>query len=225
MNELQVTKQPILPLRAESFFDLAPAAMVAKAAEIANVLSDIIEKQKLYTLFNGKKHINVEGWQTLGSILGILPKEKRVVEHDDKSYEAEIELVSVRTGLVVGGASSYCGMDEGSWSRKPKFSRRSMAITRATGKAYKGAFGWIATLAGYASTPAEEMDGVDIKPTQDTQPSNIYAGTAEQNAQIKEWCEIHKIQPKDKLTLWTDIQGKSMPEILNVIQKLGEFLT
>lgn len=223
MNQLQVTKQTPPPQRTDAFFELPPQDMVKKASEIANVLSDVIEKQKLFTLFNGKKHINVEGWQTLGTILGILPKEKRVVEHEDKAFEAEIELVSVRTGLVVGGASSYCGMDEPNWARKPKFSRRSMAITRATGKAYKGAFGWIATLAGYASTPAEEMDGIAVATTSEKDRSNIYTGTSEQNDQIKQWISDFKINHDDIPKLKEAIVGKTMLQIESLTQKFGEF--
>jgi hypothetical protein len=36
-----------------------------------------------------------------------------------------------------------------------------MAVTRATGKAYRLAFSWIMNLAGYEVTPAEEMMGVN----------------------------------------------------------------
>jgi hypothetical protein len=35
-----------------------------------------------------------------------------------------------------------------------------MAQTRASSKALRQAFAWVAVLAGYAATPAEEMDGV-----------------------------------------------------------------
>lgn len=172
MSDELVVAERALPQRQSDFFSLGPKNMVEQATEIANVLSNIIETQKLYTFFKQKKHIQVEGWQTLGTILGILPKEKRVTEYPDGSFEAEMELINMKTGIVVGGASSYCGMDEPNWNTKPKFSRRSMAITRATGKAYRGAFGWIVTLAGYSATPAEEMDGVDVhvQPSQKTAP-------------------------------------------------------
>jgi hypothetical protein len=46
------------------------------------------------------------------------------------------------------------------WGSRPKYARRSMAVTRATGKAFRISFSWIMSLAGYATTPAEEMDGI-----------------------------------------------------------------
>jgi hypothetical protein len=48
-------------------------------------------------------------------------------------------------------------MDERTWSQRDAYARRSMAITRATGKAFRLGFSWIMTLAGYEPTPWEEM--------------------------------------------------------------------
>jgi hypothetical protein len=51
-----------------------------------------------------------------------------------------------------------------------------MAITRATGKAYRLGLSWIVTLAGYSPTPYEEMDGivVDEKPSKPTTPKKEF---------------------------------------------------
>lgn len=156
MNDLvPAEKKPVM------IFDVAPEERVAFATKIANALAPIIEKQKLFNQFGARKHVTVEGWTTMGAMLGILPKERNVVENKDGSYEAWVDLVSTSTGLVVGGASALCGMDEASWRQKPKHARRSMAVTRATGKAYRLGFAWIVRMAGYAETPAEEMPDQD----------------------------------------------------------------
>jgi hypothetical protein len=42
----------------------------------------------------------------------------------------------------------------------PEFQLRSMAQTRAGSKALRNVLAWVAVLAGYKPTPAEEMDGV-----------------------------------------------------------------
>lgn len=149
-----------LQTRSQSIFDLGPAQMVKSASSMATVLADVIEKQRLYTLIQGKKHVRVDGWATLGSMLGILPKERSVTEHADGSFEAFVDLVSVRDGRVVGGGSALCSIEEKRWSNAERYARRSMAITRATGKAYRLGFAWVMALAGYDATPAEEMDGV-----------------------------------------------------------------
>lgn len=144
----------------QSILDLPADEMLAEAKKIAVPLADIVEKQGLYSNINGNNHVKCEGWSTLGSMLGITAKEKSVAELDDGSFIAEMELINMRSGIVVGSGSGYCGMDEKSWKSKPKFARRSMAITRATSKAFKTNFSWIFALAGYNTTPAEEMEGL-----------------------------------------------------------------
>jgi hypothetical protein len=159
MSDLVVTE----PTHAPALFDMAPTDKVRFVTEMANVLKDVIEKQKFYTIIQGKKHVRVDGWISLGTLLGILPREKSVMELPDSSFVAEVELVRYDTGKVVAGASSLCSSDEKRWSGADKYARRSMAVTRATGKAYRLAFSWIINMAGYESTPAEEMEGVETK--------------------------------------------------------------
>ena len=137
---------------------MEPEQMVINATKMANVLKDVIVKQNLFIELKGNQHVKVEAWSTLGTMLNILAKERSVVRHEDGSYEAFVDLVNYNTGLVVGGGSGFVGMDEKNWKDKPEYARRSMAITRATSKAYKTCFSWIIALAGYNPTPAEEMD-------------------------------------------------------------------
>lgn len=138
-----------------------PDAVVERATIIATSLAKVIKDRRLYKEIQGKAHVYVEGWSTLGAIVGVLPREKETKELPDGSYEAHVELVRTSDGAVIGGASAVCGMDEPKWADKPKYARRSMAITRATGKAYRLGFAWIMKLAGYEATPAEEMDVVE----------------------------------------------------------------
>jgi len=143
-----------------------PVAMIQQATDIAAHLADIVESRKLYSLISGKKHVRVEGWTTLGAMLGVLPREVRVEyrpadpnEGQAEGYEAYVELVRVNDGAVIGGASAICTRAERNWQNRDEFAIRSMATTRATGKAYRLGFSWIMTLAGYEPTPAEEMTG------------------------------------------------------------------
>lgn len=145
------------PAHRTEFFELAPRDQVRHASEIADVLSDVIEKQGLFSLISGKKYVKAEGWQTLGTLLGVVPKESWVKRHDDGTYEAFVDLVKFRDGTIVGGASAICSRKERRWSSADEYAVRSMAVTRATGKAYRTSFAWIVTLAGYAPTNEEEM--------------------------------------------------------------------
>lgn len=140
----------------QTLLDLGPKEMVARAREVADVLKDIIVKQRLYVDIQGKQYVKVEAWTTMGSMIGFLPREREVVEEEDGSFTAYVDLYDVN-GVKRGEGSALCGMDEARWKRADRYARRSMAITRATGKAYRSAFSWVMTLAGYEPTPEEEM--------------------------------------------------------------------
>lgn len=155
--------EDLVPYEAQEHLQLGelrlanPAAVVGKATEIASALSNIIDSRKLYSVISQKKYVRVEGWSTLGAMLGVLPREVAVVEHDDGTFEATVELIRASNQAVIGRASAICGSDEPQWATRIRNARRSMAITRATGKAYRLGFSWIIQLAGYQPTPAEEM--------------------------------------------------------------------
>lgn len=139
-----------------SVLDAPPAMMVEQVTAMANVLKDVIEKQKMFQKIGPNKYVTCEGWATLGTMLGVLPVEKEVKKIPN-GYEAYINLVNKNTGVVIGGASNICTREEKTWKNRDEYAIRSMAITRATGKAYRLAFSWIVTMAGYKGTPAEEM--------------------------------------------------------------------
>ncbi len=150
-------QQMTTPVQRKDFFSLAPKSQVAQAAEIADVLSAVIEKQGLYSNIQGKKYIKAEGWQTLGTFLGVITREKYVKRLEDGSYESYIEIVKFNDGTVVGGASALCSRKENRWKNADEYAVRSMSVTRAVGKAFRISFAWIVTLAGYSATNEEEM--------------------------------------------------------------------
>lgn len=150
-------QQMTTPVQKKDFFSLAPKSQVAQAAEIADVLSSVIEKQGLYSNIQGKKYIKAEGWQTLGTFLGVITREKYVKRLEDGSYESYVEIVKFNDGTVVGGASALCSRKEKRWSNADEYAVRSMSVTRAVGKAFRISFSWIVTLAGYSATNEEEM--------------------------------------------------------------------
>lgn len=133
------------------------SALVTAAAQMATALADVVEQRKLYSTISGRRHVRVEGWTTLAVMLGCTPREVSNVATEDGSYIATVELVRMRDGAVIARATSECGMDEPTWASRARYARRSMAATRATGKACRLAFSWIMALAGYEGTPAEEM--------------------------------------------------------------------
>lgn len=146
-----------------------PHDVIVQATGIAKELAGIIKKNRLSRQIQGREYVYVEGWSTMGAMLGVLPREvpELTRRHEDGGYEATVELIRITDGQVIGRASAFVGMDEKSssgkltWGSRPEYARRSMAVTRATGKAYRLGFSWIMGLAGYAPTPAEEMDIIE----------------------------------------------------------------
>ena len=143
-----------------------PEEVLSIASKIATTLKDVIDTRKLYIKIHGKAYVQVEGWTTLGALLGVLPRELSV-EEQDGDIVATVELIRASDQQVVGRGSAMVGMDEPTWQKRPAYARRSMAVTRATGKAYRLAFSWIMNLAGYEVTPAEEMMGVNSRQSSD----------------------------------------------------------
>jgi len=221
-----------------SIFNMEPEEQITYAAKIATALKKVIDKQGLTSNIQGKAYIRAEGWQTLGTLLGITPRERSVLRLPDGSFEAYIELVSTSTGHVVGGASAICSIKESRWARAEEYARRSMAVTRATGKAYRTGFAWVVTLAGYEPTPEEEMP--EEKREQGTKPqtakapevkadyieaetveveSDTYTGSSEQQQKIQAVLEKNGIPENQWYAIHQEMEGKPGKFLLHVLKK------
>ena len=221
MNELMVVEQ-------RQIFNLAPDQMVLEAKGIAKVLSKIIEDNKLFTNIQGHRHVKIEGWITLGNFLGVLPQELSTKRLTDGTYEAVVELVSLKTSQVVGRGSAICTPQE----KPQENARRSMAITRATGKAYRLGFSWIMALTDFNTTPAEEMSedmyvSKQPKPQQKTAPKPTTTETKPpfdpSNTNHSLWLakELEKrgIDPSFWSNIGEDLKGKNSSELDTVLKK------
>jgi hypothetical protein len=144
-----------------------PADFVAKSQEYAKALVDVVENQNLFALIQGKKYVTFEGWQFLGSMLptAITPQTEWTTELRDETtgqtlgYKTRVVAKDVN-GNERGAAESVCMFAEKNWAGKDANALMSMAQTRASSKALRMALSSIVKLAGYESTPKEEMDGV-----------------------------------------------------------------
>lgn len=135
----------------------SPKELVRVATEAADALAGLIKAKKLFSNIQGKEYVKVEGWTTLATMMGCLPREVSVTRDDKGTYTATVELVRMSDGAVLTRASAECGMDEKTWAGRADYARRSMAATRATSKACRLAFSWVMVLAGYDATPSEEI--------------------------------------------------------------------
>lgn len=132
-------------------------------SQFASTLKKFIVANNLYTEIQGKNYVNVEGWEFAGASTGVLPRVAKVVQVPSESgeikYRAEVELVRLSDGLVVGSGIAVCSNNESKRRGADEYVIASMAQTRAIGKAYRNMFGFLMKLAGYEPTPAEDMDG------------------------------------------------------------------
>lgn len=169
-----------------SLFDTdSPTLIIQEATDIANQLADIVKNKKLYKPIGNKSHVYVEGWTTLGALLGVFPYplySKRLDREDEIIYEAK---VSVRTlgGVELSTGEAICSNKEDNWRHSDEYAIKSMATTRATSKALRIPLGWIMTLAGYSATPAEEMTFMENQPARTQQPAPNKQMTTNQSKQ------------------------------------------
>ncbi len=152
-TDLEVYEAPQPP--ATLFGTDDPGAVVAAATAAAKPLAEVVDRQRLYATISGRKHVRVEGWSLLGSMLGVFPVTVWTRKLDN-GWEARVE-ARTKNGEIVGAAEAQCDRSERMWANRDEYALRSMAQTRATSKALRQPLGFVMTLAGFDATPAEEM--------------------------------------------------------------------
>lgn len=142
-----------------------PMAVIERATAVSKAIMEIVRTQKLSVQIGPKKHLLVEAWVLMGSMVGVSPVVvwTRPLERDGKNVGWEARVECVRNGAVVSAAEAMCSRDETTWAKRDEFALRSMAQTRATSKALATCLRFIAVLAGFAGTPAEEMPRGDAQ--------------------------------------------------------------
>lgn len=155
------------PARALSIAGRDPRDVVAMATTAANELRGVVRAQDLATQIQGREFVRVEGWTTLAAMLGLFTYEESTEEiaGGEGVYRSYVQLRAL-DGTIVARASAECGWPDEvdnngrpMWAARPRYARRSMAITRATGKACRMGLSWVMRMAGYEGVPAEEMEG------------------------------------------------------------------
>jgi hypothetical protein len=190
----------------------SPKEILARAAEAAKALEDMIQQNERKPLIFGKeRYLEYPHWQTIGKFFHCTAATEDAIFVEiggHRGFKAKGYVIDERTGLVVGKAEAYCMDDEEKWSSRkkyewhyvlddgttsakedrsrmvwepnpekpggkrpkrtrvcvgeetvPLFQLASMAQTRAGAKSLANKFRYVAVLAGYEPTPAEEMVG------------------------------------------------------------------
>ena len=140
-----------------------PQDRLNQANEAAKALMTVAQP----VMIQGKPYLTIKDWQTIGSFYGLFAGGDEAEPVNDNGVAGFRAKAVIRTsdGTVLSSAIAYC-FDEGIWKGREKFAQASMAQTRAASKALRNCVGWVAHLAGYEDTPAEEMDFQDKGITQ-----------------------------------------------------------
>ena len=156
---------------------LSPAEVVDIATKQAKLLMNIVEQTKCFQEISGKKYLMVEAWETIGAFNRTHAEtdwtEPITKDNETIGYKAHVQLF--KDGLVVGGAVMPCYFTENCCKGKEGDAKHKAAMsaaqTFATSKAYRMNYSYVAILAGFQPTPAEEM--------------------MESENKAEHWCPIH----------------------------------
>lgn len=137
-----------------------PESQLAFAMKAANALMQAVKQKKNPVMIRGEQYLEYGDWQTLARFFGATASvawSKKLVSDKNEfvGYEARAEVL--HNGVVISAAEAMCMRNERNWKDRDEFMLRSMAQTRASAKALRNAYGWVAELAGMKATPAEEM--------------------------------------------------------------------
>lgn len=218
-----------------------PEALVQEQREAAREIRKLIPENDWAVSIGDREHLRVEAWITLGHFRGYTPRidPKSVVEEGERgarSYRVYCEVI--HQGAVIAGAFGSCGTDEPRWTERPCYEYRngervcvgmepvsdqqrlSMATTRAQSKALGSVLRAIAVMAGYAPTPAEEMDSV-VPPANDRQrPESRPSGARPSPGSTPPKPTGEMISAKQWGRLWAIYKksGKSKKELAAIVK-------
>lgn len=153
---------------AEKPIDLAvdPEVALAGAQKAARALLKVVS-HKRQIVINGSRYLTFEDWQTIGRFYGVSVGVESTGKVDDGHTARAV--VYNREGTVISAAEAICTRGERKWKDRDEYALKSMAQTRACAKALRNVLAWVAVLAGFEGTPAEEM--ADTNEAEKREPS------------------------------------------------------
>jgi hypothetical protein len=110
---------------------------------------------------DGKNYPRIEAYQFVAACFGHSP----IISDTQALYNADQQEIGMHAAAyvidsanrTVSAAEATCMRSESEWENSPSFQLRSMAQTRACGKALRNKFAYVMVMAGLQGTPAEEL--------------------------------------------------------------------
>lgn len=144
-----------------------PDKQIEFAQKAATALMKVVKPMDI----QGKPYLMFGGWQTLGRFFGAtvgIEWTTPLKDEKGKLLGYEARAIVYQNGGTISSAEASCMVTERRWAKADEYAIKSMAQTRASAKALRNAFGWVAELAvdprsgkNLSSTPAEEMMDLD----------------------------------------------------------------
>lgn len=146
---------------------ITPLEVVENATTQAKLLMDIVNKTKAFQEIAGKKYLQVEAWETILAFNQAHAETEwvRPIKTEPLGetigYEAKVNIV--RRGEIIGSGIMPCYFTENCCKGKEGDAKHKAAMsaaqTFAESKASRMNYSFVALLAGYQPTPAEEITG------------------------------------------------------------------
>lgn len=198
-----------------------PDRFLKTAELVASSFKKRADALQLFKQIGPSKHLLVEGWQMLAAMYHVsakLESDNYVTYGDSFGFEATYIALHVPSGVEVSRASAMCLNTEENWGLRAKYETdwkapkvngkparkflgyeptplqqiRSMAQTRAESKCLSNLLKWVAKMAGFAVTPADELnpndsgDGVGTPEPPKQKPADATGGDGETGPVITE---------------------------------------
>jgi hypothetical protein len=138
--------------------------------KVAELCKSIVEATAIKLA--GKNYIPIEGWQSIAAAWGCTPSTEEPVRTED-GYRVKAILRRDSDGAILSTAYGFVGDDEALWAKRSRHANEGMAQTRAMSRVCANKFRFIPVLmkiADLATTPFEEMPGVDDHPSHSRNP-------------------------------------------------------
>ena len=149
---------PIESANGTALFSHDPEQAFVEAQRIVNVVAQRCTGPGYLVNIRGKQYPKIEWWTTVSASLGLFPQvlfAQRLDRDDEIAYEAKVAVY--RQNQIVASGEAMCSSKEERWSHADEYAIKSMAITRASGKAYRIPLSFLAVMAGLEATTAEEI--------------------------------------------------------------------
>jgi len=141
-----------------------PAVVLARATKQADALMQVVRDKQMFVGIQDKMYLEVEAWQLVAAFTqahAIPRPPEPLYDNDGNVYGYSCTADVYQHGELIGAGTSITGLDSNSARDREGTDRhkaaQSTAQTHAISKALRDTFGFVAKLAGFEATTAEEM--------------------------------------------------------------------